>query len=248
MKTITIALLLVIESYCQTQCLFENFSCGYYYHRVAYHLEENTTISNCLKWSNYRNIKMETDFTGAPSYLPNSDQRFSDAIDFYHEINTDQTTYLTITSGTSNGGVQVFFSDDTRYFSNPQTNLACSQSCVANDRFVSSCTLEEAQLWDAVLPGSPRVTRARIVINKSSSFPTTYLSSEVCEDVPVGKYGLTMVFIHEMGHILGLPHCYNIEYCSFMYDVVWSGPDQCFWTEGDEAWLISLIISNPFTN
>lgn len=198
-----------------------------------------------MKFDNYFvDVRTNEDFGWVPSYLSSLSisSRFNEAMDIW-ENSVNAVTYSLYIYQNQNDGVEVFFTDNIQYFSDPATEFAYSVSCVANNKFVVSCSENDAQLRDPVLPNSPKVTQARIAFNGTASFPTNLFSDVNCVAVPWDRTSFTYVAMHEMGHILGLPHCWFGG--SVMYYQMPLGPNVCYIASGDVTWMLTLILQNP---
>jgi Matrixin len=200
--------------------------------------------SEALRWFTYFNIKTSEDFNWVPSYLSNVQSRFNDAVTNWQNAVNQGEWYLTIFQNQVDG-IKVFFADTTIYFDAPDTEFAVATQCVANNEFVDSCTEEEAQLDDPVLPNHPPVTRARIAFNGTTDLGPRF-STETCDNIPSDKYSFTYVAMHEMGHMLGLPHA-DITPSSVMYPEMRIGPDVCYINSDDISWAQNLLSENPIS-
>jgi len=178
-----------------------------YYKMQGWDLVETPNKNEALRWDSYLfGLKTHEDFNWVPSYLGFFiDSRFNEAIGIWKEA-MNQTTFSLYVFQNQSDGIEVFFTDETKYFTVPNEQAGMTTSCVANDKFVISCMENEAQRKDPILPGNPKVTRARIVFNGTSSFPTTILSGLDCSSVPQDKVSFTKLAMHELGHIFGMGH------------------------------------------
>ena len=206
-------------------------------------LESSPALTDAVKWPNYFNIKTSEDFSWVPSYLSNVQNRFDDAVSAWQNALNQEGWYLTIFQNQGDG-IKIFFTDTTMYFDDPINEFAISTQCVAGGEFVDSCSNNDAQHWDGIL--HHYVTRGRIVFNGTSQFGTDKFSSESCFAVPSDKYSFTYVAMHELGHMLGFPHC-NINPSFLMYPQMELGPNVCSIGSQDVTWFLNLIYQGPIT-
>ncbi|NCS90116.1 MAG: matrixin family metalloprotease [Ignavibacteria bacterium] len=212
-------------------------------------LYESPILNGSLRWYNYLDLKIDEDFnTNCP--FTNADSRFYEALEEWKDVINQNGYYLNFYTGQSGNGIKVFWTTDPDYFSNILTVLAVTQPCVANNQYVVSCTEAEAQIMDTQLNGSPLVTQARIVYNATPQFLNLgYLTDISCVSTPNTKINIKILSMHELGHILGLPHS-NPNTPAGQYSIMYYQPtagNYCDIDDSDGNWLRQLIRSIPIT-
>jgi Matrixin len=201
------------------------------------YLEATTTLSEALTWSNYIALTVNNDFPwySYPPWFTQLQTKFDEAL-----IAWNSSVIGVHIAQEHPEGTHTFFTDVTAYFSDPVTQAGIATSCVANNHFVNSCTISDAQVIDPIL--LVRVTQSRVVFNNTSSFGYVWSDED---DVSSEELSFKYVAMHEFGHILGLAHC-TVYQSSIMWSPLHLGNGNEI-INTDKDGLSNLIAQSPVT-